>query len=456
MADIVIIGAGPTGLSAAYHLEQKGFFDYKIFDKENNVGGLCRSVQQDGFTFDFTGHLLHINDEYFKNFINSIVGIDNLNKIYRKSFIYSQDTYTHYPYQVNLHGLPIDTIVECIEEFIKRNQHKKVTNFYDWVLKNFGQGFAKNFFLPYQEKIFSYDVKKLSASWTGRFVPQTTLKDMIIGAIKAPEENNFGYNSQFYYPKEGGINFWLNKIAEKLVNPIHTGFCVEHVDTINKVVKFTNGAEEPYKELVTTMPLDLLLENGRYSSRINFHNISQNLLCNSVINFNIGINRPNLSDKHWIYYPEKKYPFYRVGFWNNFAQSMAPKGCSSLYGEFSYLKKSKSHINKKLELSKSIILDLLKISKEEVLTEKVMNIPHAYVIYNNWRDKNIEKILSVLKDMQIHSVGRYGQWKYSSMQEAILDGKKIADSLVVQPAKQIEGDQMILTKIKSYESENIK
>ena len=110
MADIVIIGAGLTGLSTAYHLEQAGFFDYKIFEKEATPGGLCRSVEQDGFTFDYTGHLLHTSDNYFRTLLENIVGLDTMNTIKRRSFIYSQGCYTRYPYQINLYGLPPETI----------------------------------------------------------------------------------------------------------------------------------------------------------------------------------------------------------------------------------------------------------------------------------------------------------------------------------------------------------
>jgi len=87
MAKIVIIGAGLTGLSAAYHLEKRGFSDYLLFEKEPSVGGLCRSVQQDGFTFDYTGHLLHTSDDYFRSLIQDIVGFENLNTITRRSFV---------------------------------------------------------------------------------------------------------------------------------------------------------------------------------------------------------------------------------------------------------------------------------------------------------------------------------------------------------------------------------
>ncbi len=105
MTRVVIIGAGLTGLSTAYHLEQLGFFDYVIFEKEPEIGGLCRSVTNNGFTFDYTGHLLHINDPYVKILIEKLVGFHNFNYIPRESFIYSQNVFTKYP------GTKIETAV---------------------------------------------------------------------------------------------------------------------------------------------------------------------------------------------------------------------------------------------------------------------------------------------------------------------------------------------------------
>lgn len=435
MAEVVILGAGPTGLSAAYHLEQNGFSNYKLFEKEQNTGGLCRSVTQDGFTFDYTGHLLHTSDLYFKNFIESL-GLDNFNVINRKSFVYSQNIYTRYPYQINLYGLPAQTIVDCIEGFVKRNCKSKGARpakpkfFYDWVLQNFGTGFGKHFFFPYQSKIFSYDIKKLSASWTGRFVPNTSLQELISGAIKDRPDDMIGYNAQFFYPKTGGIQFWVDKLAKKINNKICTNFSVESVDVVNKIVKFSNGHQEPFKFLITTIPLDYLLNNIKEPANSTLYKASPNLVCNSVINFNLGINRPNLTDKHWVYFPEKKYPHYRLGFPHNFSNKMAPDGCSSIYGEFSYINKSSNSIDTLLKKAIKSTQELFHINNSEIVTKKIIKIQHAYVIYNNWRDNNVLKILKQLEQNQIYSVGRYGQWKYSSMQEAVLDGKQIAESLI--------------------------
>ena len=426
MAKIVIIGAGLTGLSTAYHLEKQGFYDYKLFEKEAQVGGLCRSIKQNGFTFDYTGHLLHINDTYFHNFIQKIVGFKHLNEVKRKSFIYSHNTYTPYPYQINLYGLPPQVISDCIHGFATRKHDKKrKKSYYQWVLKHFGSGLGKHFFFPYQQKIFSYDLRKISSQWTGRFVPKTSLRKMISGSIEQSHET-VGYNKQFFYPHTGGINFWVQKLANTLYNKIETNFCVQKIDLKHKVLQFKNGHTEPFDTLISTIPLDICLKSLKETASLSLQKAHTKLLCNSVVNFNLGLFNNNISDKHWIYYPEKQYPFYRIGFYHNFSAHMTPQGCSSLYGEFSYLKKSKPFITNKLKKALTKAKDILNIKNEDILTEKIINIAHAYVIYDFWREKNIHNIHKRLQENAIYSIGRYGQWKYSSMQEAVLEGKTVA------------------------------
>lgn len=434
MAQIVIIGAGLTGLSAAYHLEQKGFFDYRLFEKESQSGGLCRSVQEQGFTFDFTGHLLHINDDYFRSLIHHLAGFQHFNSVNRRSWIYSQDTYTPYPYQINLRGLPTTTIAECIQGFIARKNNKNPKTFYDWVLAYFGAGFGKHFFFPYQQKIFAYHVKKLTASWTGRFVPATSLEQIIDGITREREEQSVGYNAHFFYPSSGGISFLVDCFEQSLVNPVYHNFCVERVDVHDKIVHFTNGHTEPYEYLITTMPLDNLLKNIREPSSSTIQRAAGKLLCNSVVNFNLGIARSDLSDKHWVYFPESRYPFYRIGFPHNFSTALVPNGCSSLYGEFAHLNKSRTTVARQLRTAIKATKDLFRIQDEEVMVQKVLYIPHAYVIYDAWREKHLPNLLKTLANMNVYSVGRYGEWKYASMQEAILDGKAIVDKLLFFPA----------------------
>ena len=113
---------------------------------------------------------------------------------------------------------------------------------------------------------------------------------------------------------------------------------------------------------------------------------------------------------------------------------MTPDGCSSLYGEFAYIGKSKHTVQRMLHDALTQIKKLLNIAKHDIITEKIMYITHAYVIYNFWREKNLTRLLARLEACNIYSTGRYGAWKYSSMQEAVLDGKKVAETITIQPA----------------------
>lgn len=453
MAQIVILGAGLSGLSSAYFLEQKGFYDLKIFEKNSSPGGLLRSFNQDGFTFDFTGHLLHVNNNNFYNFLNSIAGIENFDNICRNSSIYSRNIHTAFPYQMNLAGLPENVIINCISGFINRKSFiKKPKSFYEWVLKYFGPGFAKNFFIPYNNKLLSFNTKKITPSWTSRFVPQTNIKDLLSGALNKKNKTSIGYNSYFYYPKNGGINYLIDNFKNKIKTKIYTNYnCIE-IDIKNKILYFDNGHKEYYEYLITTIPLNNLLNNfSSYGSTLlrspsfegqaHFKNISKKLICNSVINFNLGFNRENITDYHWIYYPEKDFNFYRIGFWNNINKNSVPKGHSAIYGEISYIPGTKSE-KELFNLTKKSIEQTLKIfnlTQKNIVTEKILHIDHAYVIYDFWREKNINKILETLKNLNIHSIGRYGEWNYSSMQEAVLQAKNIADEFLTLNKKEQRG-----------------
>lgn len=440
---IVILGAGLTGLSVAYHLEQSGYTDFKVFEKNSRPGGLLRSHTVDGFTFDYTGHLLHINDETFRTFLSTIGDFSDLLSIQRKSAIYSHNALTEYPFQMNLYGLPELVIYECINGFINRKTSmKKPANFYEWVLKHYGAGFGKHFFFPYQKKILAYDLKKLLPSWTGRFVPKTSLKEILSGALNDQSHAQVGYNHSFYYPKTGGIEHLIKQLVKHIKAPIQNHHHAVEIDIKNRVVHFQNGHFEQYDRLISTIPLPQLLHGARETSRTTFNHAEKKLQCASVINFNLGFNRDNISSKQWIYFPESDYPFYRLGFWNNINPLSVPPGCSALYGESSFLHGTKSE-RQIIHLQNAAInqaLKYLRLDHSSIITQKILKLRYAYVIYDTWREKNLTKLLQELEKNFIHSVGRFGAWKYSSMQEAVLDGKMIAEKLLQEMHFKIHND----------------
>ncbi|MFC1894966.1 protoporphyrinogen/coproporphyrinogen oxidase [Candidatus Dependentiae bacterium] len=433
MAEIVILGSGLTGLCTAYHLEKRGFFDFKIFEKENISGGLLRSFYQDNFTFDFTGHLLHINNNQFRDFIENISGLNKFNYIQRKSFIYLNQNFTPYPFQTNLANLSPKIIIDSIDGFVNRKKNiKKPKSFYHWVLKYFGKGMGKYFFFNYNKKLLSYDIKKITSSWTGRFIPQTNLQAILSSVLNNKDQTNIGYNNHFYYPKNDGIMYLINKLTKSIKTKTHTLHNATKINLKTKTINFENGHKEKFKTLINTTPLNTFLKSLDGNSSLSLNNASKKLLCNSVLNFNLGFNVANLSNKHWIYFPETKYSFYRIGFWQNFSLNSVKKNCSAIYGEISYIPGTKTS-RQILNLKKKAIDQTLKIwglNENNIVTQNNLILPHAYVIYDFWREKNLKKIHSILNKLSIHSVGRYGEWKYSSMQEAFLDGKKTAELIL--------------------------
>lgn len=432
MAEVVIIGAGLTGLSTAYHLEQQKYADYAIFEKNERAGGLLRSVQQDGFTFDYTGHLLHISNPTFYDFLHSISNITNYHLVERKTGIFSHNVITDYPFQINLFGLPSNVAAECIMGYLHRTKHlHKPTNFYDWVRKYFGMGFGKHFFFPYNYKLLAYNLKKVHPSWTGRFVPSTNLEAIIKGTIEKKPASGIGYNSSFYYPKQQGIEFVIKCLQAQLKHHIKTEHLVDYIDPVKKIIYFSNGHQEPYRFLVTTIPLKQLLQKIKISSRVPFAQASNKLLCNAVVNINLGFSVDSLGSMHWLYFPEKAFPFYRLGFWHNICPNAVPQGKTAIYGEYSYLPGATGNKKNQKSTEDAInkILSFLGLQKHHIATMAILHLEHAYVIYDAWREKNVIKIIEQLKEMDIYSIGRYGEWKYSSMQEAFLDGKQTATIL---------------------------
>ncbi|MDI6641225.1 MAG: FAD-dependent oxidoreductase, partial [Elusimicrobiota bacterium] len=358
-AKVVIIGAGISGLATAFHMKN----DYIILEKEATAGGLCRSVNTNGFIFDYTGHFLHVQSEYVKGIIFDLLK-SNIKKVKRSSWIYSNNVYTRYPFQANLYGLPDKVITECINGLIdaklansqpRANPASQSTlshtaslntqlSFQDWVVSTFGRGFAKHFFLPYNKKLWQFDLNHLTCDWVGKFVPEPNLCEVLKGAFTPPlhaasspsgriragfidKPKEYGYNVYFYYPRKGGIQSLINALVSRVKN-LYLNTMVEKVNLKEKYL-VTNIGKIHYEYLVTTIPLvEFLAIIDNLPTEI--QQLKNQLEWNSVLCINLGIERANIHpNKHWVYFPEEKYVFYRIGFYHNFSKSSVPKNSSS-------------------------------------------------------------------------------------------------------------------------------
>ena len=228
---VLILGAGLAGLSAAWHLQRRGIA-CQIFEKESEIGGLCRSKRIDGFTFDYDGHLLHFKHRYAFKLVKNLLG-DNLIEHQRSAWVYAFGRYGQYPFQANLYGLPKSMVQDCLLGFINayNNGSKRKDNhrsFYKWIMQTFGAGIARHFMLPYNKKFWTVPARELTCEWLDGFIPIPSLRQMIEGTLEE-SKRKFGYNARFWYPKKGGIEELPSAFGNQIKN-IHTNCRITQIN----------------------------------------------------------------------------------------------------------------------------------------------------------------------------------------------------------------------------------
>lgn len=429
-SEFVILGSGLAGLSTAYHLKR----GYSLYEKETEPGGMSRTINKNGYRFDYDGHLLHFRNEYTFSLISKLLG-GNLAPHKRNSWIYSKGSYTRYPFQANFYGLPKNVIRDCLVGLIKARcyspqeyeKNKLNINFEDWIKKTFGSGIAEHFMLSYNRKFWTVDPKRLTCEWLDGFVPVPELEDVITGAISS-NTKSYGYNSRFWYPVKGGISEVVNGFL-KGVNNLYMNKEVVIIDQHKKEIEFKDGTKKEFKHLVTTVPLPEL-SNMLVSIPDKIKEAFSKLKFTSIFVVNLGIKKDDVTDKHWIYYPEDNITFYRVGFPTNFSMDVAPSQKTSLYAEVSYSQE------KQIDRDRVILDTIQSLKKIGVIYDEdeidvclPIDIKYGYVIYDSNRREAVETIKDYLKRFAVHTIGRYGSWSYMSMEDVILQGRAIAKCL---------------------------
>ena len=429
---ILVLGAGIAGLSAAWHLRQKGV-PCLVFEKEGEVGGLCRSKRSHGFTFDYSGHLLHFKTTYVFRLVRKLLE-GKLVKHERSAWVSACGRYTRYPFQANLFGLPPRVIKECLEGFIraqKRRREKSVKNpmnFSQWTQRTFGSGIARYFMDPYNAKFWTIPLEEQTCEWVDGMIPVPSLGQVLEGAQKE-STRQLGYNVHFWYPRKGGIEQLPRAFAKSLKN-IYTGSKISRIDLQKKEIEMSSGRKEKFDVLISTIPLPEmahLVPGLPREVRAAFHQ----LRWNSIFNLNLGMSSPSdVLKRHWTYFPQPKLCFFRVGFPHNFSSDLTPQGKGSLYAEVSY--SDRKPINKRKEIS-HITRDLKKIGlllkKDNVCAKDVNDIEYGYPIYDRHYKTARKKVLEFLNKKGVIPSGRYGSWTYMSMEDAILDGKRAAEAI---------------------------
>ncbi|OGR76534.1 MAG: hypothetical protein A2X32_12210 [Elusimicrobia bacterium GWC2_64_44] len=426
--DVLIIGGGLAGLAAGAALEGKN--DYLAAEREQRAGGLAATLRKGAFYFDYSGHLLHLRWPRTSEFILKALG-GNCARIRRDARIYAHKSWTPYPFQANLSGMPDKVKAECVSGFLKAYNAARPAPagpeaFSGWTRRVFGDGISEHFMLPYNAKLWQYPLGRLTTEWCAPFVPVPKPEEVIEGAYGKRSEG-LGYNTVFHYPKRGGIGSLANAVARNL-SGLRLGLQVDSVNLKKGVAQVRHFGPVHFRRLINTSPLDEFISSAE-DAPIAVRRAAGSLRHNTVYVLNLGV-RGAKADMHWGYFPGAEFPFYRTGVATNFSKSLAPRGCASYYVEIATPGTPLDLASAEAAILKGLKACGLLKSSSQVVEKLWLKIPCAYVVYNRERAEALPVIFDWLKARKVQSIGRYGAWKYSFMEESVKEGLEAADKFL--------------------------
>jgi protoporphyrinogen oxidase len=420
---VAILGAGLTGMSAALELQEAGVA-FRIFEKLPHAGGHAITVEDSGYRFDRTGHLLHLRDEAMRAKVLRWIGDDH-SIVERRSAIWSNGVSTRYPFQANTFGLPPDVANECLLGFLRAHfaQNKpEPQNFEEFCLTHFGEGISKHFMIPYNSRLWGVHPREITSAWCQRFVPIPKLEDVVAGAVGL-NDRELGYNTNFVYPRLGIGE--LSRAMQRELPKLELARAPASIDHAARTLTFPDGEVVEYQALVSTLPLPRLIGLLK-EPPAEVKAAAEKLRCSWLYYLDVALDVPAKKPYHWVYVPEAKYPFYRVGCYSHFSAALTPPGKANLYVELA--DRAEPNLDDLLPRVTAGLVEMGIIDRpSDIAFARLRKIDFAYVIF----DHNYFEALRVLKPFvtggRILAAGRYGDWNYSSMEDALIFGRTAAN-----------------------------
>jgi protoporphyrinogen oxidase len=436
---IVILGAGPTGLGAAYHLNKLGHSDWCIFERNPHVGGLSASfVDDNGFTWDIGGHVLFSHYDYFDKAVEEALGDDYYNHL-RESWIRILKTWVPYPFQNNIRHLPPEALEKCLEGLrSERLNPAETRNFREWMDAIFGEGIVRYFMEPYNRKVWGVPLETMGKEWLGERVSVVDLVRVEKNIAEQKDDVNWGPNNRFKFPKFGGTGAIFEGIARSFKERICCDHGLVSVDLELKEICFANGRRERYEVLINTIPLDLFIGKS-VALPDAVLDAAKDLVHNSGLIVGLGFAGKRVDLKCWMYFPESNSPFYRVTNFFNYSPFNVPNGdienYFSLMCETTYSPHKPVDKDRIIEETIQGLVNSGMITEEErsrIVSRYLIDIPYSYPVPTLGRDRALGVIQPYLESKGVYSRGRFGAWKYEvgNMDHSFMQGVEVVERIL--------------------------
>lgn len=448
---VVILGAGPAGLSAGWKLAEKGH-QVELVELDSRVGGLCKSYYYKDYTFDLGGHRFITKDGQLLNDIQELMGPE-LYESPRKSVVRLKGKYFFYP----LAGKDLVskmnplTSAKCFLDYLyvttKNRVHRsKEISLEDWVVNRFGRGLYDIYFGPYSEKLWGLPPSQISKDWAAQRISLLNLWDVFMRMLGKKSNAPKTYATKFYYPLNGGIGRMCDKMAERITSNggnIHLNAAVTGIRLNGKGIKevvFRQGGQEKTlkgDDYISTIPMPELVSQIDPLPEQHYLDVARSMKFRSIRFLNVLIDKEQVSDNTWIYIPEQKFKVMRIQEPKNWSPNNAPQGKTSLILELA--------CNVGDEIWNATDEDLLMRCSAELRTLGLLNgekinhkfttrIAHAYPIYTLDYHKKVGKIFELFSTIEnLTPIGRQGLYRYNNMDHSIkmgfLAAQHISDGL---------------------------
>jgi protoporphyrinogen oxidase len=448
---IVVIGAGPTGLGAAWRLNELQHPNWDLYESSDRAGGLASSVVDDrGFTWDMGGHVLFSHYKYFDRMMIAALDDAWIDHI-REAWVWMRNRWIPYPLQNNIWRLPGEELIACLEGLLAvRNGHEPAPpkSFADWLLAGFGQGLCQSFMFPYNRKVWAYHPCRLDVGWMGERVATVDLARVLRNLVLRKDDVGWGPNSTFRFPRHGGTGAIWRAICGKLpADRIHFNHTVMEVRPSEKTVVFDDGTTTRYDALISTMPLDVLLR--RLAPAAPLRDDAGEFVHSSshIIGIGLAGRTPDaLKTKCWMYFPEDDLPFYRTTVFSNYS----PNNVADPRSQWSLMAEVSESPDKPVDTA-SVVSDVIDAfvrcgfiqDPAAVVSTWHRRLEHGYPTPWLGRDAVLERVDRDLRAQAIFSRGRFGAWKYevSNQDHSTMQGVEAVDHLLAgKPERTYHGE----------------
>jgi len=444
---IVVLGGGPAGLSAAWKLAEAGQ-DVVVLEKDDDTGGICRTIRRGDYFFDLGGHRFITKDEELSGQIRELMG-DELLTTPRKSVIRLRGKYFDYPLEFKNLILNMDKLflARSLFDYIyavgtKKLSNKKDISFEDWVTNRFGRTLYDIYFGMYTEKLWGISPKQISADWAAQRISLLNLWDVALRLLGKESNRPKTYALEFAYPKMG-IGRICDRMSEEIKKyggRIILNAAVKKVfleeEFIKRIVYDNCGKEEELcgDWIVSTIPMNEFIMSIRPQAESQYLEAAGSMKFRAVRFLNLIIDAEEVTNNTWIYIPEKEFCFFRIQEPRNWSRDASPKGKTSLILEIACDFGDDIWNAKDEEIFRRCVKDLKKIKFCDTSRIKdyfTTRTRHAYPIYDlNYKYK-IEKSAQLLRGIDnLIPIGRQGLFRYNNMDHSIKMGFLTAEHIL--------------------------